>query len=165
MQEINTVTMFEEVLAEIMKFAPKNIDVQVNDGDGEVNLSTNKYQLRITINDKWVGYDFMLDKSFTDGASMGSAADTDLYALDYDVKFTKKIFEELHFFLDSLLSNKLYYGFIDGRAVFAEPINQTEYSVTVAPKRRFFVSISSQVWPMAKVLKNPHLKQLVADDA
>lgn len=164
MLEINPNEMFKQIVEDISKYQTDKIDLRVDSGSGEITLITSKYELKIIINKKWVGYDFSLNKELTEGISQGSAVDTDLYALDYDIEVTREIFSEVRQFVAALLSDKLYYAMVGKKAAFAKPKNDKEYEVRLIPKRRFLVKIEQEVWPLDKVVHNSSFTRLVANE-
>lgn len=109
------------VLNEIETHETKNIDKGVSDNREVITLYANKFNLEITINDNWVGYDFTLDSSLTHGIIVGDSLNTDLYPLDYNRDITEKIFKDVLLFVGDLLTGKLYYGHRSGLAFFAKP--------------------------------------------
>jgi hypothetical protein len=157
MLEISTEDLFGQILEDINKYSTEGVDVKINGVLGELILATKKYKLEVLVNRKWIGYDFLLNKELTGGIAQGSSVDTDLYALNKDIEFTKKIFEETRYFVNALLSNKLYYGVIDRKAVFAKPAQNNSYALTFAPRRRFLAIIRQEVWPANKVKQNANL--------
>ena len=164
MLEIDDKDMFRQVVEEVEKHPTSNVYKEIDQDSGELILRTKNYQLKVLINKKWVGYDFTLEKKLTGGISQGSSIDTDLYPLAYDAESTKDVFQEILTFIDALLTNRLFYGFINKKAVFARPTGDREYKVTYIPKRRFFATITQEVWPSEKVTDNPSLRRLIGNE-
>ena len=164
MLKIDDKDMFRQVVEEVEKHPTSNVYKEIDQDSGELILRTKNYQLKVLINKKWVGYDFMLDKKLTGGISQGSSIDTDLYPLAYDAENTKDVFQETLTFVDELLTNRLFYGIINKKAVFARPTGDREYKITYIPKRRFFATVIQEIWPSKKVTDNPSLRQLIANE-
>lgn len=111
----------------------KNIISIINRDEGIVSLETSNYKLAIEVTDKWLGYNFTLNKNVL-GVELSSWADTDNYALDFDTNFTREISNTIITFLTALLGDKIYIGKKDGRAILAIPTGDDRYELTFSPK-------------------------------
>lgn len=154
--------MFESILRQINSDKGK-MRMTIDKSCGKIKLESDDFILDVVVNDKWVGYDFNLNKQLTNKISQGSSLDTDLYRLDYDPHVTEEIYQEVKYFIKSLLTNKLYYGTVNNKAIFARPMfasGDEQYIVTAAPRRKFFALISSEVVDRKTILKDKNLKNL-----
>lgn len=174
--------MRKKVLEVIKRYDTSHVEIVGNFlDDGYLVLETAQYKLKITINAKWVGYDFSITKDMTGGVSIGAANDTDLYPLDFNEEVTSGIFQNVLEFIDDLLSNKFYYGKIDKKWVFAHPsheIDKTawggrngeidEYLVSFFSAGLFgkgiFSSIKTEAWTCEEVQQNGHIVQLMSNE-
>ena len=159
---IDSSEMYQRVLNEVRRHKLGNVVATFNEDSGNMTLVADEWRLEVIINEKWVGYDFTLDKKLTDGFLSGSSLDTDLYPLDFDVDVTREIFDETMLFVRSLLEDKIFYGVIGKRTVLAIPIDSTTYRVTLINKRRFLPNIIKEEWSSEKVSRHASLHRLIA---
>lgn len=171
--------MKKKVLEAASGYDTSHINI-VSDND-LIKLTTSGYKLEITINKKWVGYDFEISKKLTEGVPIGTSLDTDLYPLDYNDEVTSDIFENVVEFVHDLLGDNLYYGKMGKKWVFARPSHQVdktawagkhsseigEYILTFYPKGLFgkgiFTTIKKESWSEDRVKKENNLQQLIAN--
>lgn len=132
-----------------------------NDSRGEYVLTGPAYTLGYTLNKKWTGYDFAINKKLTGGIPVGLSEDTDNYDLHYDEKVSEEIFENMIRLLGQLLSGDISYGVLKRGAFIAVKLDQGEgYRVKIyKPFRIFkwtpFIDIDSEIWSL-ETLKQYH---------
>lgn len=159
---IDSSEMYQRALNEVKRHKLGNVVATFDEDSGDIILAADEWKLKVLINEKWVGYDFELDKKLTDGVLTGSSLDTDLYPLDFDVDVTREIFDETLLFVRSLLEDKIFYGVMGKRTVLAIPIDSTTYRVTLMNKRRFLATVTREEWSSEKVSKHASLRRLIA---
>lgn len=79
------------------------------------------YYLKVVINDRWIGFDFTINKELTNGICIGESLDTDLYPLDFNTEVTQEIYDGVRNFLDDLAAGDIYYGTSDGAPYYLRP--------------------------------------------
>jgi hypothetical protein len=152
--EINPENLFAQVAKDVKLHSISNINVNIDYDAGTIILVTKDYELKIDINDERIGYDFSLDRGLTRGRAHKSSIGIDLHVPDYNPKQAKEIFGELRHFVNSLLSDNLYYDdyTYNGRAVLAVPNEDGTYNVTFSPLRmRSLRRVKKETWSKDEV--------------
>lgn len=158
---VNSKKMWIEALDEIHQVNKNDkINLIIRDDKGVIELKTSQYSLNIKITDSWVGYEFILDKRML-GVTMTSWEDTDNYALDFNIDVTQEIFDDTICFIRNLLSNKIYIGTKEKRAILAVPESNGSYLLSYSPRFYFF---TKREWKTSsEVIKDKQMRPLIAD--
>lgn len=142
--------------------------VDISDDKQTITVQNGSFSHKIIINSKWIGYDFSINQSLTGGIPVGDSLDTDLYPLDYDEQVSKEIFNKQVAFLENLLNNTFYYGYLDKWAVFAKPSDRVGYyDVKLFSKgllgKGILAKIKREIWPTQKVEFTKGIYKLIVD--
>lgn len=150
---------WNEVLEQFRSRVLRDGQIKVDEDAGEVVVEGLNFRFVTTINEKWIGYDFVLKKQLL-GVEMSSWSDTDNYALDFEPTVTEEVYQDVKRFVASLLGNKVYYGKIKNRPVLAWPCSETQYTISFAPRLHFFTK--NEIVPMHEIVDNKELFALEA---
>lgn len=107
---------WDRLLAEVKSRRIKECDVKIDSSSGEITIEDSRFKLSVVINEKWIGYSFLLKKHLL-GTEMSSWADTDNYAPDFNPKVTEEIYSEVKTFVANL-QNLLNLAQNQGRLIF-----------------------------------------------
>lgn len=129
-----------------------------------IQLISVKFVLKISLSQRFIGYDFALSKDLTHGIGVGTWSGPEPFWIENSPDVAEKIYQELRLFVKSLLSNMLYFGYKNDKAALAYPTSSdNEYTVVFYPRKRFFASIRREILPLEDIENDLDLKRLIAN--
>lgn len=133
-----------------------NADVGKTSKGTIYRVMTNQASLEIVIGNKWIGYDFQINKPVL-GKSVGVSEDTDNYPLGGEyAESSYAIFNSALACLRGLVEGKIYIGKVNDKITLAIPVDEDNYKVIT--RRNFFAgsrnTIKSEDLPQ-ELLRHP----------